>query len=223
MTRTARNTVSTMGGVGMTLLLFLFLITGAVFHETPDKRLMHGAVRLSSFEETPAQDEEVYSTKDVPQVQRMEEIAAAEMSLEQPKLEMEVASLNMDMAPEFAGSLPMSGMPSLSQAGALSAPSGGAFTLGEVDEQPRALYAPSPLYPSREKAQGKEAKVLVRITLRRDGTVMEALPLGATDATAPFLDAAVSAVLQWRFVPCKKGGEAVQCIADQPFTFTIPR
>lgn len=132
-----------------------------------------------------------------------------------------MAGMETDFSAELAGTVPMSGLPSLAPAGGPAAPSGGAMTLGEVDELPHPLYAPAPLYPAKQKRRGKEQKVFVRIVLHEDGTVKSARPLNRTDQTAPFHDAAVEAVLQWRFYPCKKGGKAVQCVADQPFSFSL--
>ncbi|WBF66290.1 energy transducer TonB [Desulfovibrio subterraneus] len=222
MSPATRTMLGVTGGTGITSFLLLFLLTGTFAGDTKESPPHHGAIRLSAFTEEPVQEDATYSTKEIPRIQHMEEVAAvAELSMEQPRLEMEMPSLDMDISPVAPGTIPMSGMPSLADAGALSAPGGGALTLGEVDEQPRALYAPSPAYPHRQRANGKERSVIVRITLRRDGSVATAVPLNSTEETAPFLDAAVEAVLRWRFMPCKKGGQAVQCVADQPFAFSL--
>lgn len=222
MSPATRTTLGVTGGTGITCFLLLFLLMGTFAGNTQESPPRHGAIRLSAFTEQPAQEDATYSTKEVPQVQHMEEVAAvAELSLEQPQLEMEAPSMDMDISPVAPGTVPMSGMPSIADAGALSAPGGGALTLGEVDEQPRVLYAPSPTYPHRQRAGGKEKNVIVRITLRKDGSVATAVPLSSTEETAPFLDAAVEAVLRWRFMPCKKDGQAVQCEADQPFAFSL--
>lgn len=212
------------GGLGVTALLLLFLLLGTVTQGKPEKPALRGAIRLSSIEEAPVNEEETYSTRDVPQVEPLEQtVSMEEVSMEEPRMEMDMPSMDLELAPELAGTLPMSGLASLAEPGALAAPGGGALTLGEVDEQPRPIYAPLPMYPAREKALGKEVKVLVRIKLDRDGRVVEATPLELTDASRPFHEAAVQTVLQWRFVPCKKGNESVQCIADQPFAFSIAR
>ncbi|ABB37257.1 TonB family protein [Oleidesulfovibrio alaskensis G20] len=209
------------GGVGVTLLLLLFLLAGTAPRVVTDEPVVHGAVRLSSFTEAPVRETETYATRDVQQVQPLEKMSEMDVSLDSPQLEMDMPSMEMDFAPELAGTVPLSGVPSVASAGGLSAPSGGAFTLGEVDEQPRPLYAPAPLYPMQEKRLGRECTVVVRILLAEDGTVKQATPVYAEDDTRTFHEAAVETVLRWRFVPCRKDGRAVQCIAEQPFTFSL--
>lgn len=211
------------GALGITALLLLFLLAGTSSSSVPDKVMVHGAVRLSSYKEAPVQETETFATQEVMQVQPLEQLAQTEMSLESPQLEMNMPSMEMDFAPELSGTVPVGGVPSLAMAGGLAAPSGGALTLGEVDEQPRALYAPAPLYPSKAKRNGEEQVVNIRILLRKDGTVGKATPLNLNASNELFHEAAIETVLRWRFVPCKKDGEAVQCIADQPFSFSINR
>lgn len=212
-----------LGALGITGFLLLFLLAGTSSSSVPEKALLHGAVKLSSYTEAPVQETETYATQDVMQVQPLEHLAQMEMSLESPQLEMNMPSMEMDFAPELSGTVPVGGVPSLAMAGGVAAPSGGALTLGEVDEQPRPLYAPAPLYPARAKRIGEEKTVNIRILLRKDGTVTKATPLDQDESNGAFHEAAISTVLQWRFVPCKKDGEAVQCVADQPFSFSINR
>jgi len=209
------------GGLTVTAMLFLFLLAGTLALGAPERLATHGAIRLSSFQEAPVREEEVYSTKDVPQVQDMQDLAAMDSAMEQPNLEMQLPGLDLDFAPELSGTLPMSGLLALSAPAAVTAPSGGALTLGEVDEMPRPIYAPPPLYPAKEKFKGREREVKVRIRLDKEGGVAEAVPVNMSAEDQPFLDAAVQAVRQWRFSPCRKEGKAVQCIADQPFSFTL--
>lgn len=222
MTRTAKGLAAGAGSVLITSFLFLFLLAGTMKQTGEETVFLQGAIRLSQFEDESIREEEVYSTSDVPKVESMEKIdPAMDTSLNQPALEMEMPSVALDIAAEMAGTIPMAGLNSLEALSAMGAPSGGALTLGEVDETPKALYTPQPLYPSEEKARGIEKEVTVRIRLRKDGTVAEAQPIRQTSETKPFHDAAIRAVLQWRFMPCRKGGRAVMCIADQPISFSL--
>jgi len=219
-----RRAAGLAGGLGVTALLLAVLLAGTVAHKAPELVPLHGAVSLSSIQDAAQEQEQIYSTKDVPKVQPLEKLATAQdMTLEDPRMDMDASSMDLDLAPELAGTMSVAGVPALAEPGGLAAPGGGALTLGEVDEQPRALYAPPPLYPVQEKARAREYTVHVRILLRKDGTVAEAEPLRRTQENAAFLDAAVQAVMQWRFVPCRKGGEPVQCLADQPFSFTLAK
>ncbi|MFV0421032.1 energy transducer TonB [Oleidesulfovibrio sp.] len=211
------------GGIGVTVFLLLFLLAGTSPRRAVEKPVLHGAVKLSSFRDAPVQEEQTFATQDVQQVQPLEHVAQLEMSMDSPALEMDMPSMEMDFAPEVAGTAPVSGVPSMAAAGGLSSPSGGALTLGEVDEQPRPLYTPAPLYPIKAKRLGTECTVTLRILLREDGTVGKATPVDPQSGKEAFYEAAKETVMQWRFVPCKVDGKAVQCIADQPFSFSLSR
>lgn len=211
-----------LGGVLVTALLLAFLLAGSFSGSVPEKTQVHGAVRLSNYQEETVREEEMYATSDTPQVEPMEQVTApSEMNLDAPALEMDMPSMDMEMSPQVAGTIPIAGLSEIAAPSAHVAPSGGALTLGEVDELPRALYAPPPLYPMDAKAKDREYEVKVRIILRKDGTVGKVEPLYETPESAPFHAAAVEAIKHWRFIPCKKGGKAVQCMADQPVTFSL--
>jgi TonB family protein len=208
-------------GTAITALLALVLMLGTASREEPEARFKQGAVRISPWTDRPVSEEEIFATQDTPTVRQLEKLAMTDAAIEMPHLDARLAGVEMDFTAELAGTVPMSGLPSLAPAGGLASPSGGALTLGEVDELPHPLYAPPPLYPADQKRVGNEQKVYVRIILNEDGSVRTASPLNRTARSAPFHDAAVAAVLQWRFYPCKKEGKPVQCVADQPFSFTI--
>lgn len=212
------------GGLAVTAILLGFLLAGSLSATVPAKAGRHGAVRLSNFKEAPVQKPETYTTADVPVVQPMEHISpASDLSATEPMVEMDMPAMDMELAPEAVGAMPIAGLSELARPSAPSAPGGGALTLGEVDEQPRPLYAPQPLYPLDAKARGEQYVVAVHIILGKDGGVRRATPIGQTPESEPFHAAAVQAVKQWRFVPCKKDGKAVQCKADQPFTFSLTK
>lgn len=220
MSTMTKNLSGLAGGLAVTGLLLSFLLAGAAGTTVPARSGLHGAIRLSTFEAPPEETQETYATADTPVVQPMERTTpAADLSMAQPSMEMDMPA--MDMPPEAVGTMPVAGLGDLARPSAPSASGGGALALGEVDEKPRPLYAPPPLYPTDAKAKGDECAVTVRIILDKDGTVVRATPVGQTPASEPFHAAAVEAVRQWRFIPCKKDGRAVRCMADQPFTFNL--
>jgi TonB family protein len=221
MAQSTKHAIGFFLGAGITALLALVLMLGTSSRGEPEKVLNHGAVRISPWTDKPASEDDVYATQDTPRIQQLENLNMSDMAIEMPQFDAHMAGMEMDFATELAGTVPMGGLPSPAPAGGLAGPSGGALSLGEVDELPHPLYAPPPLYPADQKRLGNERKVHVRIVLNEDGTVKSARPLNRTEQTAPFHEAAVEAVLQWRFFPCKKGGKAVRCVADQPFSFTI--
>jgi protein TonB len=223
MTYRIKRTFGLAGGLSMTMVLCLFLLAGTMTINAPETKITYGAVRLSSFTQESIQEETLHSTREVPQVKSLKKISMTmETALNEPLLDMELPSVDLEVTPEMAGTLPMSGQLSLARPAAVSAPSGGALTLGQVDEMPRPLYAPQPMYPAAEKARGVEQKeIKIRIRLHTDGTVAEAVPVDMSAKDKAFFDAALKAVSKWRFSPCRKGGKAVQCVADQPFSFTL--
>ena len=224
MTRLHKGLIAFPGSVVISSFLFFFLLAGAMEPSREASVLQEGSIRISKFPDEPVRKEEVFTTSEVPQVESMDAIdTPMDTALDQPEMDLDMPSLDLDIAAEMAGTVPVAGLESLSGLNAMGAPSGGALTLGQVDEMPRALYTPQPLYPSSERAKGEEREVTVRIWMRKDGSVSRALPMNETPETAPFHKAAIQAVLQWRFMPAKKEGKAVPCVADQPISFSLNR
>ncbi len=221
MNQTLLRTTSFTSALVVTFLLFsLLFFVNSVFHTTLDTTDRYGSVRLSQMNDAPTEEkEELFTTDKTIEVPEMEEISEVNLEVETPLLQVAMPSMRFEFAPELAGSVPVGSVPSLADAGAAPMPSGGALTLGEVDELPRPIYAPAPMYPSNVTKK-EEKTVIVRIVINADGSVSRATPLQKTAATEPFLDEALQSVLRWTFTPCKKEGRAVQCVAEQPFLFT---
>jgi|SRR5271169_3428789 len=72
---------------------------------------------------------------------------------------------------------------------------------------PRALKAPDPEYPWRAQRRGKQGTVVLAVAINKNGGIDKVKVVRRLD---PDLDqAAVDAVMQWRFAPAEKAGEAV--------------
>ena len=72
---------------------------------------------------------------------------------------------------------------------------------------PRALEAPDPEYPWKAQRRGKQGTVVLAVAINKDGGIDKVKVVRRLD---PDLDqAAVDAVMQWRFAPAEKDGEAV--------------
>jgi len=220
-----RNKISThifasVLGVVVTGCLFSLLVLGTTTSKVeimPD----YGAVKLSSYKDESSQEEEIYRVSDtpVPKMEEITDIKMTELQMDIPSPDLKLAGLEMDFAPAIVGTAPLSGMPEMAEAGTLAAPSGGALTLSEVDEKPRALYAPSPIYPSGYR-KNKKIKVAVRILINQRGEVERIIPRKVNAELLPYYKAAEEAISLWRFLPCRKRGKPVQCIAEQPVSFT---
>lgn len=217
--------LGTVLGVLVTLGLFSFLLVGTTINKPVEPAPDYGAVRLSSFKNRPVPRNESQASlsESMPQVRRFQEIKMATPLMDLPSREPSLPGAEMDFTPSLAGTLPVGGLPSMAVAGGPASPGGGALTLGEVDEAPRAVFAPAPLYPAGTRYRDKKIRVVLRIILGKDGKVKKATALNPEPDLAPFYEAARGAVLQWRFTPGHKGGKPVACMADQPFSFSIDK
>ncbi len=213
-----RHGLSFMGALGITAFLFLLLliIDSIRYHplEEPSRR---GSVKLSQHTKSPTQEQNV-EAEDMPEVAELEHVAQVDMALETPSVQPTLPSMKFDFAPEVVGTVPVAGVPSVSSSSAPPAMTGGALSLGDVDELPRPIYAPPPGYPSRAKKREK-VTVRVRILLGTNGKVVRISPVNMPAEHQVFLQEIQNSVSRWEFTPCKKAGKAVQCIAEQPFVF----
>ncbi len=82
------------------------------------------------------------------------------------------------------------------------------------------LHNPKPVYPMFSRRQGEEGKVQLRVRVGADGSALEVeIKQGSS---FPRLDAAArDAVLKWRFVPARRGEEAVESWVGVPIVFSL--
>lgn len=82
------------------------------------------------------------------------------------------------------------------------------------------LSNPKPVYPVASRRLGEEGKVVLRVKVSHDGT-----PLTVEvkySSSFPRLDeAAKSAVEHWRFVPARRGDEAIESWVSVPIVFSL--
>jgi protein TonB len=83
-----------------------------------------------------------------------------------------------------------------------------------LDRIPRATVQISPDYPPALRAQGIAGSATIEFDVGVDGRVIRAVAVSHT--RREFSDAAVRAVLKWRFEPGKRHGQAV------PFRMAVP-
>lgn len=97
----------------------------------------------------------------------------------------------------------------------LGGPNGPAiFRSGDLDATPRAKVQVSPDYPFAMRQAGIEGSVNIEFDVDATGRVVSARVLSSTQRD--FEDAAVRAVLKWRFEPGRRHGKAV------PFRMIVP-
>ncbi len=91
--------------------------------------------------------------------------------------------------------------------------------LNEVDQAPVRISAVAPLYPRHLKRAGVQGFVRLSIIIDTDGNVRETKPVSSTHPD--FAEAAVTAILKWKFKPAYKDGLPVKVRRIQPITFNL--
>ena len=82
------------------------------------------------------------------------------------------------------------------------------------------LDNPAPAYPALSRRMGEEGKVFLRVFVEADGRASQ-IEI-KTSSGSPRLDqAAEQAVRRWRFVPAKRGNEAVSAWVVVPISFNL--
>jgi protein TonB len=82
------------------------------------------------------------------------------------------------------------------------------------------LHNPAPPYPEQARARGDQGKVLVRALINTDGAVSE-LSVKRSSGFADLDRSALETVKKWRFVPARRGSEAVSAWVVVPITFSL--
>ena len=82
------------------------------------------------------------------------------------------------------------------------------------------LDNPAPNYPSVSRRLGEQGKVLLRVQVAADGKA-DSVALHTSSGSNRLDQAALAAVKKWRFVPAKRGGQAVSASVVVPVSFSI--
>jgi len=82
------------------------------------------------------------------------------------------------------------------------------------------LDNPRPNYPARSRRLGEEGKVLLRVRVSPDGTAA-AVDLEKSSNFERLDEAARQAVARWRFVPAKRGDQAIEAVIIVPLVFRM--
>lgn len=82
------------------------------------------------------------------------------------------------------------------------------------------LHNPKPVYPALSRRMNEEGKVLLKVRVSGQGAALDVAI--SKSSGFPRLDAAaVDAVTRWRFVPARRGDEAVDSSVIVPITFAL--
>jgi len=91
------------------------------------------------------------------------------------------------------------------------------FSLSDLDQKPRVVYQPAPIYPPELARKGLQGTVYVLFLVDKSGRTRD---LKVQKSTHPaFNNPALKAVKQWKFEPGKRKGNAVQFRMRVPITF----
>ena len=84
------------------------------------------------------------------------------------------------------------------------------------------LENPPPAYPSISRRQREEGRVLLRVRVGADGHA-ESVEIARSSGHERLDHAALDAVRRWRFVPARRGADAVAAYVNVPIAFTLDR
>lgn len=91
------------------------------------------------------------------------------------------------------------------------------FSLSDLDQKPRVVYQPAPIYPPELSKKKMEGTVYVLFVVDKDGRVKD--PVVQKSTHPAFNNPALKAVKQWKFEPGKRQGKPVQFRMRVPITF----
>lgn len=82
------------------------------------------------------------------------------------------------------------------------------------------LHNPKPVYPGISRRNGEEGKVLLKVRVSAQGNALDVM-VSRSSGFARLDGAATDAVARWRFVPARRGDEAVESSVIVPITFAL--
>ncbi len=82
------------------------------------------------------------------------------------------------------------------------------------------LHNPKPAYPAISRRNGEEGKVLLKVRVSPQGAALD-VAVSRSSGFSRLDTAALDAVTRWRFVPARRGDEAVESSVIVPVTFAL--
>ena len=82
------------------------------------------------------------------------------------------------------------------------------------------LHNPKPSYPALSRRMGEEGRVVLRVQVKADGTA-ETVDVAESSGFPRLDQAARDAVQRWRFVPARRGDQAVPSSIRVPLLFRL--
>jgi periplasmic protein TonB len=82
------------------------------------------------------------------------------------------------------------------------------------------LHNPPPRYPSLSRRMGEQGRVLLNVAVSAEGSALSVV-LQTSSGSNRLDEAAIAAVRNWRFVPARRGGQAVNASVVVPIKFSL--
>jgi protein TonB len=82
------------------------------------------------------------------------------------------------------------------------------------------LHNPAPAYPRASRVAGQQGQVMLKVLVSDQGSAVS-VQVQRSSGFARLDDAALDTVRQWRFVPAKRGAEAIEDWVLVPITFRL--
>lgn len=96
---------------------------------------------------------------------------------------------------------------------------GKVFEISQLDRAPSPITQPAPVFPYALRSQVSEGKVVLEFIVDSNGDVVA--PEVTSSSHHGFDEAAIVAVLKWKFRPGMKAGRKVNTRVRLPITFTV--
>jgi protein TonB len=164
--------------------------------------------------EKPPDSAEITHRLDAPPTDDAPELQAASLSAIEAALSGQAAGGEFADALNFASGGRIGGH---GKAGAVDDKMEEAFSLGEIDQKPRAIFQGQPMFPSEMRGKKVDGSATLIFVVGADGKVQS--PKVAKSSHSAFEQPALDAVKQWKFEPGVKGGERVACRMRVTITF----
>jgi periplasmic protein TonB len=179
--------------------------------ETPTE----ASEELETEEEQPPDAEEIIRSLEVSPLAAVPELGAVSLSAIEDALRGTGGG-----GDEFGGSVSLASggrIGGTGKAGVLDETMEKVFSLGEIDQDPRAIYKATPQYPGEMRGKKVEGVVTVICVIDSSGKVTN--PRVEKSSHPAFDQPALDAVKQWKFEPALKAGQRVHFKMRIPIRF----
>jgi len=95
------------------------------------------------------------------------------------------------------------------------------FDVSQLDRQPQAVFQPAPVFPGELKGSHPESSVTMEFIITAKGDVL--MPRAIKSEHRRFEEAAINAMLRWKFKPGSRGGRPVNTRTQITITFRVER